>query len=67
MDIRVFGRGYEELYRTSQEKYGVQFLRGPLSEAGEKAAFSHLLLPRIPNHRKGTPIIRMGKFCVSHL
>ncbi|MBE9228052.1 CoB--CoM heterodisulfide reductase iron-sulfur subunit A family protein [Phormidium sp. LEGE 05292] len=36
MDIRVFGRGYEELYRTSQEKFGVQFLRGRLSEAGEK-------------------------------
>lgn len=36
MDIRVFGRGYEELYRTSQEKHGVQFLRGRLSEASEK-------------------------------
>ncbi|MBE9143767.1 FAD-dependent oxidoreductase [Planktothrix mougeotii] len=36
MDIRVFGRGYEELYRTSQEQYGVQFLRGRLSEASEK-------------------------------
>lgn len=36
MDIRVFGRGYEELYRTSQEEFGVQFLRGRLSEAAEK-------------------------------
>ena len=35
MDIRVFGRGYEELYRTSQEKYGIQFIRGRLSEASE--------------------------------
>lgn len=43
MDIRVFGRGYEELYRTSQEKYGVQFLRGRLSEAGEKKDGSLLL------------------------
>lgn len=43
MDIRVFGRGYEELYRTSQEKYGVQFLRGRLSEAGEKNDGSLLL------------------------
>ena len=36
MDIRVFGRGYEELYRTSQERFGVQFLRGRLSEAAEQ-------------------------------
>jgi heterodisulfide reductase subunit A2 len=43
MDIRVFGRGYEELYRTSQEKYGVQFIRGRLSEAGEKKDGSLLL------------------------
>lgn len=43
MDIRVFGRGYEELYRTSQEEYGVQFLRGRLSEAGEKNDGSLLL------------------------
>ncbi|MEC4894729.1 MAG: FAD-dependent oxidoreductase [Oscillatoria sp. PMC 1051.18] len=43
MDIRVFGRGYEELYRTSQEEFGVQFLRGRLSEAGEKNDGSLLL------------------------
>lgn len=43
MDIRVFGRGYEELYRTSQEEYGVQFLRGRLSEAGEKTGGGLLL------------------------
>lgn len=43
MDIRVFGRGYEELYRTSQEKFGVQFIRGRLSEAGEKNDGSLLL------------------------
>ncbi|ACK70134.1 FAD-dependent pyridine nucleotide-disulphide oxidoreductase [Gloeothece citriformis PCC 7424] len=43
MDIRVFGRGYEELYRTSQEKYGIQFIRGRLSEANEKPDRSLLL------------------------
>ncbi|MEB3826193.1 FAD-dependent oxidoreductase [Phormidium sp. CCY1219] len=43
MDIRVFGRGYEELYRTSQEEYGVQFIRGRLSEANEKNDGSLLL------------------------
>ncbi|XWK88394.1 MAG: FAD-dependent oxidoreductase [Phormidium sp.] len=43
MDIRVFGRGYEELYRTSQEKYGIQFIRGRLSEANEKTDGTLLL------------------------
>ncbi len=43
MDIRVFGRGYEELYRTSQQEFGVQFLRGRLSEASEKKDGSLLL------------------------
>ncbi|WP_373478487.1 FAD-dependent oxidoreductase [Geminocystis sp.] len=43
MDIRVFGRGYEELYRTSQEAHGIQFLRGRLSEASEKTDSSLLL------------------------
>ncbi|MFO8041492.1 MAG: FAD-dependent oxidoreductase [Sodalinema sp.] len=43
MDIRVFGRGYEELYRSSQEEYGVQFIRGRLSEASEQNNGSLLL------------------------
>lgn len=25
MDIRAFGKGYEEFYKTSQEKYGIEF------------------------------------------
>ena len=28
MDIRSFGKGYEEFYKTSQEKYGIEFIRG---------------------------------------
>jgi heterodisulfide reductase subunit A len=35
MDLRMFGRQYEELYREAQEKYKVQFIRGRLSEACE--------------------------------
>lgn len=35
MDIRMFGAGYEELYRTAQEKYNVHFVRGRISEASE--------------------------------
>ncbi|HNU71081.1 MAG TPA: FAD-dependent oxidoreductase [Thermodesulfobacteriota bacterium] len=33
MDLRMFGRGYEKLYREAQEKHGVTFIRGRLSEA----------------------------------
>jgi heterodisulfide reductase subunit A2 len=35
MDLRMFGRHYEELYKEAQEKYGIQFIRGRLSEASE--------------------------------
>jgi heterodisulfide reductase subunit A len=34
MDIRMGGAGYEELYRESQEKYGISFIRGKVSEVG---------------------------------
>lgn len=54
MDIRVFGRGYEELYRTSQEKYDIQFIRGRLSEASEKPD-SNLLL-RVEDTLIGKPM-----------
>lgn len=35
MDIRMFGPGYEELYREAQECYNVHFVRGRISEAAE--------------------------------
>ncbi|MDZ4204136.1 MAG: FAD-dependent oxidoreductase [Bacteroidales bacterium] len=35
MDLRMFGRHYEELYKEAQEKYAIQFIRGRLSEASE--------------------------------
>lgn len=35
MDIRMGGAGYEELYREAQQKYGVTFIRGKLSEVSE--------------------------------
>lgn len=35
MDIRMFGAGYEEMYRRAQERDGVRFVRGRISEAGE--------------------------------
>lgn len=32
MDIRMFGPGYEELYREAQQRYNVHFVRGRISE-----------------------------------
>jgi len=37
MDMRMFGPYYEELYRESQEKWGVQYIRGRVSEAAQNA------------------------------
>ena len=33
MDIRMFGPGYEEMYREAQQRYNIHFLRGRISEA----------------------------------
>ena len=33
MDLRMWGQGYEELYREAQEQYGIYFIRGRISEA----------------------------------
>ncbi len=37
MDMRMFGVNYEEMYRESQEKWGVKYIRGRVSEAAENA------------------------------
>lgn len=34
MDLRMWGQGFEEMYRTAQQDYGVNFIRGRISEAG---------------------------------
>ena len=33
MDMRMFGPGYEELYRQAQQQYNIHFIRGRISEA----------------------------------
>ncbi len=35
MDLRMYDRYFEDLYREAQEKFGVNFIRGRLSEAAE--------------------------------
>lgn len=37
MDLRMFGLDFEALYKESQEKWGIQFIRGRLSESFENA------------------------------
>jgi heterodisulfide reductase subunit A len=37
MDLRMFDRHFEDLYKEAQMKYHVQFVRGRLSEAFENA------------------------------
>ena len=34
MDLRMWGQHFEEMYRTAQQEYGVNFIRGRISEAG---------------------------------
>lgn len=34
MDIRMFGPGYEEMYREAQADYNIHFVRGRISEVG---------------------------------
>jgi heterodisulfide reductase subunit A2 len=43
MDIRMYGRFYEDLYLEAQEKYHVQFIRGRLSETAENMDGSLIL------------------------
>lgn len=35
MDIRMFGPGYEEMYRQAQEQFNIHFVRGRISEASQ--------------------------------
>lgn len=35
MDLRMFGRGYEELYLSAQQEYGIRFVRGRVSQVAE--------------------------------
>ena len=43
MDLRMFGRHFENIYKDAQIKHGVQFIRGRLSEAFENTDSSIML------------------------
>jgi heterodisulfide reductase subunit A len=43
MDLRMFGRYFEDIYKKAQMEHGIQFIRGRLSEAFENPDGSILL------------------------
>jgi heterodisulfide reductase subunit A2 len=54
MDIRMGGAHYEELYMESQEKYGVSYIRGKVSEVAE--SIDHKLIVKVEDTLAGRPL-----------
>jgi heterodisulfide reductase subunit A len=54
MDLRMSDRYFEEMYFEAQEKWGVQFIRGRLSEASENQ--DHSLLIKLEDTLTGLPL-----------
>ena len=54
MDMRMGGAYYEELYREAQETYGVNFIRGKVSEAG--VTIDNRLVIKVEDTLAGRPL-----------
>jgi len=54
MDMRMGGAYYEELYREAQETYGVNFIRGKVSEAG--VTIDNRLVVKVEDTLAGRPL-----------
>jgi heterodisulfide reductase subunit A2 len=54
MDMRMGGALYEELYREAQEKWGVNFIRGKVSEASE--TIDNKLVIKVEDTLAGRPL-----------
>ena len=54
MDLRMFDRHFEELYLEAQQKWGIQFIRGRLSEAAENA--DHSVVLKVEDTLTGLPL-----------
>jgi heterodisulfide reductase subunit A2 len=54
LDMRMGGAFYEELYREAQEKWGVSFIRGKVSEASETV--DNKLLIKVEDTLAGRPL-----------
>ena len=66
MDIRAFGKGFEDLYRRSKEA-GVQYIRGFPGEVVEDSATGNLLLTventltgRVEQHELDMVVLSIG-------
>lgn len=54
MDLRMFDRHFEEMYYEAQEKWGIHFIRGRLSEATENQ--DHSILVKVEDTLTGLPL-----------
>ena len=54
MDLRMYDRNFEELYYEAQQKWGVNFIRGRLSECAEKP--DHSLVLKTEDTLSGRPL-----------
>jgi len=54
IDLRMFGRGYEDLYLKAQQKYGIRFIRGRVSEVAEN--IKNELIIKAEDTLSGKPI-----------
>jgi heterodisulfide reductase subunit A len=52
MDIRAYGKGFEEFYTRAREEFGVKFIRGAVSEISEDPETKNLLV-RVENTETG--------------
>ncbi len=55
MDIRAFGKGYEEFYKRAQDEYGIKFIRGKPAEIKEDPKTKNLIV-RVENTLLGKTI-----------
>lgn len=53
MDIRTYGRGFEELYRRAQREFSVEFIRGRIADVQEAG---HRLLIRAEDTLLASPL-----------
>ena len=54
MDLRMFARGFEQLYLEAQQKHRVRFVRGRLSEASENQ--EHGIIIKVDDTLVGRPM-----------
>lgn len=54
MDMRMFGMNFEKLYKEAQEKWGINFIRGRLSEACEN--MDKTIMVKVEDTLAGRPL-----------